>query len=224
VDVKTLSQIIQSLCECFPEETSVAVSNHQHYLFYQPSKSIDLKITPGENLKKGSIAKQTLLERQKVMNFVPAHVFGTPYFGLGHPIFDDQGKPIGAVALILPPEQANRYPSLPKNRFLIGQADDRFIPIRYENAAFFTSEEGQTYMHTASHRYRVKCTLQELEWNLPSHLFVRCHRSFLVNVSYILEIHRDFHSTFLLIMNDKDQTRIPVSQKYASSFRHALGF
>jgi two-component system, LytTR family, response regulator len=224
VESKLIDSLIQSFREFFPYETSIAISDRQHYLIYKPSKSIDLKISPGEHLKKGSIAQQALTEKQKVMNYVPANVFGVPYFGLGTPIFDDQGKPIGSVTLILPPEQANLFQPLPRNEFLIGQTEDRFVPVHYEQVAFFTSEEGQTYMHTKLEKYRIRRTLQELEWSLPTHLFVRCHRAFLINVAYIQEIHRDFHSTFLLLMKDKDQTRIPVSQKYASTFRRVLGF
>ena len=67
-----------------------------------------------------------------------------------------------------------------------------------------------------------KNTLQEFEYLLPRESFVRCHRSFIVNVHHIKEIYPDTHSTFVLAMDDG--TRIPVSQSYSSYFRKLLGF
>lgn len=224
MEKKIIQQLIQSLSEILPQEPSIAVSDQNHYLLYKPSKNIDLKILPGEQLKPGSVSELAVRERHRVMSFVPADVFGVPYFGLGTPIFDEEGQPIGAITLILPPEQANLLRPMPRHEFLVGQKDDQFYPVHHEQVVFFTSENGQTFMHTMQEQYRIRRTLQELEWSLPANRFVRCHRAFLVNVSYIQEIHRDFHSTFLLVMKDHQQTRIPVSQKYTSAFRRALGF
>jgi DNA-binding LytR/AlgR family response regulator len=65
-------------------------------------------------------------------------------------------------------------------------------------------------------------TLQAFEFVLPRELFVRCHRSFIVNVHHIREVFPDTHSTLVLLMNDG--TKIPVSQSYASYFRKLLDF
>jgi len=65
-------------------------------------------------------------------------------------------------------------------------------------------------------------SLQDFEFVLPHDLFVRCHRSFIVNVHHIQEVYPDTHSTFLLLMDDG--TKIPVSQSYASYFRKLLDF
>jgi len=53
-------------------------------------------------------------------------------------------------------------------------------------------------------------------------LFIRCHRSFIVNVHHIKEIYPDTHSTFVLAMNN--EAKISVSQSYSSYFRKLLGF
>ena len=53
-------------------------------------------------------------------------------------------------------------------------------------------------------------------------MFIRCHRSFIVNVHHIKEIFPDTHSTFVLAMANGE--KISVSQSYASYFRKLLGF
>ena len=67
-----------------------------------------------------------------------------------------------------------------------------------------------------------RLNLSDLELFLSNESFIRCHRSYIVNIDFIDEIQPDSHSTFLLIM--RDGTRIPVSQRYASYFRRSLGF
>ena len=79
-------------------------------------------------------------------------------------------------------------------------------------------------MHTKTDVFKVRQTLQALEWTLPTHQFFRCHRAFLVNIGWIAEIQKDFHSTFLLQMKDGAHSMVPVSQKYSSAFRTLLDF
>jgi DNA-binding LytR/AlgR family response regulator len=67
-----------------------------------------------------------------------------------------------------------------------------------------------------------KYTLNEFDFLLPKDYFVRCHRSFIVNINHIKEIYPDTHSTLVLIMKNKQ--KITVSQTYTSYFRKLLGF
>ena len=53
-------------------------------------------------------------------------------------------------------------------------------------------------------------------------LFIRIHRSYIVNISYIKEISRDFSSNIQITL--KDGTVLPVSQTYSANVRKKLGF
>ena len=55
-------------------------------------------------------------------------------------------------------------------------------------------------------------TLEELNAALDSESFWRPHRSYLVNIHYIKEVVPLFKSSYILKMNDKKQTEIPVSR------------
>ncbi len=55
-------------------------------------------------------------------------------------------------------------------------------------------------------------TLEELNAALDSESFWRPHRSYLVNIHHIKEVVPLFKSSYILKMNDKKQTEIPVSR------------
>jgi two-component system LytT family response regulator/two-component system response regulator LytT len=67
---------------------------------------------------------------------------------------------------------------------------------------------------TTNHR-----TLDELEDALASESFFRAHRSFLVNIHHIREVVPWFKSTFVLKMNDKNKTEVPVSRTQTKRLR-----
>ncbi len=85
----------------------------------------------------------------------------------------------------------------------------------------FASIEGGLISITAkdvegSSNYR---TLEELLAALDSDSFWRPHRSFLVNIHHIKEVVPWFKSSFILKMNDKKQSEIPVSRQQTKRLR-----
>jgi two-component system response regulator LytT len=62
-------------------------------------------------------------------------------------------------------------------------------------------------------------TLEEMEGALASDVFWRPHRSFLVNIHHIKEVIPWFKSTFMLKMDDKKQTQVPVSRSQTKRLR-----
>jgi two-component system LytT family response regulator/two-component system response regulator LytT len=62
-------------------------------------------------------------------------------------------------------------------------------------------------------------TLEEMEGALASDIFWRPHRSYLVNIHHIKEVIPWFKSTFMLKMDDKKQTQVPVSRSQTKRLR-----
>jgi two-component system LytT family response regulator/two-component system response regulator LytT len=65
-------------------------------------------------------------------------------------------------------------------------------------------------------------TIEELQSNLDPDNFWRVHRSYLVNINRIKEVIPWFKSSYMLRMDDKKQTEIPVSRVQTKRLRVLL--
>ncbi len=79
-----------------------------------------------------------------------------------------------------------------------------------------------TRVHTKDKTYTVTGTLSELQKKLSASGFHRAHRSYLVNLAKIAEIRREA-GTYTVIMEDEEQTEIPVARRQLPTFRRATG-
>ncbi|WP_138417921.1 LytTR family DNA-binding domain-containing protein [Aquibacillus sediminis] len=210
----SLHSLLDVMVELFSDEISIAVSNTTEYVYYCPSKRINLKIEPGDPVKEGTIAHKALSSGQKVSELIDRDVFGIPYHGMAVPFYNHE-KLEGCVTAI--------YPALTDGASVVTiKTEDGWKPIPFVDVSYIEVHNRKTYVHTNEYVGSHKHTLQEFEYILPRHSFVRCHRSFIVNVHAIKHIYPDTHSTFVLEMENGVQ--IPVSQSYSSYFRKLLGF
>ncbi|MDP4084119.1 MAG: LytTR family DNA-binding domain-containing protein [Bacillota bacterium] len=210
----TFLSLLDVVGELFSDETSIAVSNEKEYIYYRPSKRIDLKIIPGDPIKEGTITHKALISQRKISEFIDRNIFGVPYHGMAVPYLHD-GMIVGCVTAI--------FPALTDAKSVVTvKINDGWIPIPFSNVMYLEAKDRKTYVYTESITGTHKYPLNEFEYFLPKGFFVRCHRSFIVNVHFIKEIYPDSHSTLVLLM--KDNTRIPVSQTYSAYFRKLLGF
>lgn len=216
MDPTTVSLLMDGLRALLPEETSIAVSNRHTFIFYQPSKHIDLKIRPGDTVDENTITFNAIQQQKKVCGTKDSSLFGIPYYGTSIPLTKD-GVTTGAITTVSPPERVQLTTS-----FLTAKTADCWLPIRFEDITYLEARNRKTYVHSAAENSTHRLNLSELASSLPKAIFVRCHRSYIVNLNHIKEIHPDSHSTFLLIM--KDDAKIPVSQSFSSHFRKLMNF
>jgi two-component system LytT family response regulator/two-component system response regulator LytT len=119
------------------------------------------------------------------------------------------------VSQLSAPKQASTQPS----KILI-RSQQRMLLVDAEDL-IFASIEGGLISVTArdlegSSNYR---TLEELHATLDPDSFWRPHRSFLVNIHHIREVVPWFKSSFMLKMNDKKSSEIPVSRQQTKRLR-----
>lgn len=94
---------------------------------------------------------------------------------------------------------------------LATKRETRYIP--YSNIIYFEARDKKIFVRL---KYREICfysTLGNLEKELPEE-FIRCHKSFIVNSTYIREL--DWADN-MIYMNDK--IRVPLSRSYRNLFR-----
>ena len=65
-------------------------------------------------------------------------------------------------------------------------------------------------------------TIEELAASLDAASFWRVHRSYLVNINHIKEVVPWFKSSYMLKMNDKRATEIPVSRAQTKRLREII--
>lgn len=209
-----MKKLLDVIGELFSDEISIAVADTNKYIYYRPSKRIDLKIRPGDPIKKGTIAYKAIQSDQKISEFIDRNVFGVPYHGMAVPFYE--GNRLKGCVLAI-------YPSYTEGKSVVTvKTGDGWKPIPYHDVRYIEARDRKTHVYTADYMGSHANTLQEFEYILPKDRFIRCHRSFIVNVHYIKEIYPDTHSTFHLQMDNG--ARIPVSQSYSSYFRKLLGF
>lgn len=200
--------------ELFSDEISIAVSDTENYIYYRPSKRINLKIKTGDKIKEGTMAYKALNSKKKISEFINRDVFGIPYEGQAIPFYKD-GELQGCITAIFPATTHGKA-------VITVKSNDGWIPILFSDVIYLEAKERKTFVYTKENSGTHKYTLQEFDYILPKESFIRCHRSYIVNVNHIVEIFPDTHSTFILSMSDGSQ--IPVSQSYSSYFRKLLSF
>jgi two-component system LytT family response regulator len=86
------------------------------------------------------------------------------------------------------------------------------------------TEQDYIYIKTFSDKLFTRFTLKELEARLNPSVFFRTHRCYLVNLHKVKEIVPFFNGTYNLVVEDKENSEVPVSRAQAKKLRKILGF
>lgn len=76
-------------------------------------------------------------------------------------------------------------------------------------------------IHTGKQTYLIREGLQKLETDLDPSNFVRIHKSAIARIDQIREMHRWFHGSYRIIMDDG--TALILSRHYRKNLSQALG-
>lgn len=98
---------------------------------------------------------------------------------------------------------------------------EKIIFVNVEDILYCKVEEREVSIHTLKETYFFNDTLSNLEEKLPQDTFFRTHRSFLVNLSKILEVSPYFNHT-LVIKVEGSKEEIPVSRSHIKNFKERL--
>ncbi|MFY0255503.1 LytR/AlgR family response regulator transcription factor [Chitinophaga sp. 30R24] len=93
--------------------------------------------------------------------------------------------------------------------------------VQVSDICYFEAKDKYVYLHTQTGAWLTDYSLSYLQELLPPE-FVRVHRSFIVNKLKIIEIHKYFKGTYLLLINDTQRTKIKSSYSYYATIQAAL--
>jgi hypothetical protein len=97
------------------------------------------------------------------------------------------------------------------NKLLIKKKGKEFI-INLKNVSSIESGGNYIYIHSNNQVYPMRSTMNKMIEKLDHNLFIRVHRSYIVNVDHIKEIVSPENQVYKIIM--KNKSTIPLSRKY----------
>lgn len=213
------NEVLQFIKDWVPKEASVAVASGNRYINYYAGIH-DIQIRPGQPIPSGSISERVFHQKGRVETLVDDSVFGIPYYGVGY-LIEGQDGFNGALTVILPP-----WYSLKKHSplsFITGKQGDIWSPIPVDQIIYIESNQKKTWFYTADGQYSTIYTLKNIEQRLPDS-FLRIHRSYIVNISFIQQISRDISSNLILTLKNQNCCALTISQTFIPSVRRTLGF
>ena len=102
------------------------------------------------------------------------------------------------------------------------QRRGRTVFIDQTAIVYASAVRGYSYLKLADERLLATFSLNELERRLHGHFF-RIHRSYLVNLDHVRELVSDFKGALVLVMNDRQHSRVEVSRRQARELRRRFG-
>ena len=103
---------------------------------------------------------------------------------------------------------------------VVVRSHGRFVIIRTKNIDWIEAADDYVYVHVDRQRYLVRQTLTSLECTLDPHRFIRIHRSTIVNLDRIRQLHPQPHGDAILLL--QDDTQVNVSRSYRQKIEQAL--
>jgi DNA-binding LytR/AlgR family response regulator len=102
------------------------------------------------------------------------------------------------------------------------QRGDRTVLVDQAEVIYASAARGYSHLKLDDERVLVSFSLSDLERRL-SRSFFRAHRSYLVNLDHVRELVPDFKGMLVLVMDDRQKSRVPVSRRQARELRRLLG-
>jgi DNA-binding LytR/AlgR family response regulator len=174
--------------------------------------------------------QMTGIELIKSLSNPPKVIFTTAF-----PEFAIQGFELNAVDYLLKPIAFNRFlkavnkvmnttQANEKNKeitnqdFIFVKADKKLVKLNYEDILFIEGLKDYVIIYTDQARIVTLQTMKSLEEKLPEHIFIRVHRSYIVNVHKIKSIHSDDIEIIV-----KNQSKIiPIGNNYSENINQII--
>ena len=96
--------------------------------------------------------------------------------------------------------------------------DNKFVLISPQDIIFITRYDRKTVIHTTLGIIKTNEPLQEIEQQLQSYNFFRCHKGYIINAEMVLEITPWGNKTYLVKLMHTDETALITVEK-AKEFR-----
>lgn len=95
----------------------------------------------------------------------------------------------------------------------------KIILISIDDIFFCYAKKDKTYIKTFKNTYLTNYTMDKLQSKCN---FFRCHRSYIVNLNKSKELYPWFNGTYKIVMNDKENSELPISRSNVKTLKKLL--
>lgn len=115
----------------------------------------------------------------------------------------------------------NKDKYIPSDTILVKSGSSSQV-VRIGEIKYITAENQYTSIKlTNGKRFIVRKSISAWETKLPEEIFIRSHRSQIINTEHIVKISRSKQDSYDVFLSDEDFS-FPVSKRYASRLRNKL--
>ena len=107
------------------------------------------------------------------------------------------------------------------NKITLWKSEKLFV-LNINDIYYCESQEHDLLIYTKDNQYKVTSSIGDFYKKLPQNSFLRCHRSFIVNLDKITEIIPWFNNTYMLKLQGIT-AEIPVSRQNITQFKQLMG-
>jgi two-component system LytT family response regulator len=118
-------------------------------------------------------------------------------------------------------EIPNPKAQTPMRDRLVIKSSGRIYFVRTRDVDWCEAAGNYVRLHVGAQTHLVRGTMGNIESQLDPALFVRIHRSTIVNVDRIQELHSSFGGEYVVLLHD--QTRLTLSRGYREGLQARLG-
>ena len=104
---------------------------------------------------------------------------------------------------------------------LVIKSSGRIYFVRIQDIDWCEASGNYVRLHVGTQTHLVRGTMAHIESQLDQAQFVRIHRSTIVNVDRIQELHSSFGGEYVVLLHDK--TRLTLSRGYREGLQNKLG-
>ena len=101
------------------------------------------------------------------------------------------------------------------------QGEDRIFLVHPKDIYLVSVEDKELSVHTENETYQTTGSLSKIEQRLPTDIFFKTHRSFILNTTKIQEIQPWFNHTLQVTLDNG--LKVPVSRSYVKPFKETIG-
>jgi DNA-binding LytR/AlgR family response regulator len=121
---------------------------------------------------------------------------------------------------VTPDIESIRAYALTKGTHMSGKINERYYQFKLSDVFYFEAIDERVFAYTKSHTYELKTRLYELENAYENQHFVRCSKSFILNLMMLSHISPALNGRFTAHM--KNGEKVMISRQYVPRIKEIV--